>query len=121
MLDQSAFPLVNCCPLYFSAKFVHTERRSVGPADRVRERTRIEETIEKQRIQQTQQAIPPLLNGTAQQVVVNDDDNNMVGYIGTSERRYIQAGSIPTLSSEIGRNKGDDTTDDFITGGVSFI
>ncbi|VDK38281.1 unnamed protein product [Taenia asiatica] len=102
------------------AKFVHTERRSVGPADRIREQTRVEETIEKRRIQQTQQAIPPLLNGTAQQVLVNDDDNNMVGYIGTSERRYIQAGSIPTLSNEIGRNKGADTTDDFITGGTQY-
>ncbi|KAL5104483.1 Talin-1 [Taenia crassiceps] len=103
------------------AKFVHTERRSVGPADRVREQTRVEETIGKQRIQQTQQAIPPLLNGTAQHVVVNDDDNNMVGYIGTSERRYIQTGSIPTLSNEVvGRNKGDDTTDDFITGGTQY-
>ncbi|VDM32021.1 unnamed protein product [Hydatigera taeniaeformis] len=102
------------------AKFVHTERRSVGPADRIREHTRVEEIIEKQRFQQPQQAIPPLLNGTAQQIVVNDDDNNMVGYIGTSERRYIQAGSIPTLSSEITRVKGDDTTDDFITGGTQY-
>ncbi|CDS39815.1 talin [Echinococcus multilocularis] len=102
------------------AKFVHTERRSVGPADRMRVQARVEETIEKQRLQQPQQALPPLLNGTAQQMVVNDDDNNMVGYIGTSERRYIQAGSIPTLSSEIGRIKVDDTTDDFITGGTQY-
>ena len=91
----------------------------MGPADREREHMRVEETIEKQRRQQQQSTIPPMLNGVGQQQVVNDDDNNMVGYIGTSERRYIQAGSIPTLSSETARQKNYDTTDDFITGGVS--
>lgn len=91
----------------------------MGPADRERERLAVEETIEMQRRLQHQAApIPPLLNGTSQQVAVNDD--NMVGYIGTSERRYIQAGSIPTLSSETARMRSnDDSTDDFCTGGVS--
>lgn len=103
----------------FRAKFVQNERRSVGPADRECERRRIEETIEKQQRLQQEVEISPLLNGVAPQQVVSDDDNNMVGYIGTSERRYIQAGSIPTLSSETARQRTYDTTDDFITGGVS--
>ncbi|KAM3178827.1 hypothetical protein ACTXT7_001784 [Hymenolepis weldensis] len=103
-----------------NAKFVQNERRSVGPADRERERLALEETVEIQRRLQHQAApVPPLLNGASQQVAVNDD--NMVGYIGTSERRYIQAGSIPTLSSETARMRSnDDSTDDFCTGGTQY-
>lgn len=105
----------------FRAKFVHNERRSVGPADRERERVVVDETIERQRRVQQQQQVIPLLNGASQQQTpVNDD--NMVGYIGTSERRYIQAGSIPTLTTESARLRSqDDSSDDFCTGGVSCL
>uniref|UniRef100_A0A5K3F121 FERM domain-containing protein n=1 Tax=Mesocestoides corti TaxID=53468 RepID=A0A5K3F121_MESCO len=101
------------------AKLVQNERRSVGPADRGRNSMRVEETIEKQRRQQQQQAVN-LVNGNGVPTQV-DDGGNVNGYIGTSERRYIAVESAAaTLSSEPGRSRPLDTTDDFMTGGTQY-
>lgn len=87
---------------------------------------RVNETIERLRQQQQQQnmqQIAAIANGNGvppTQTHPHFDEDEMNGYISTTERRYIAVESIPTLSSDAVRTRSIDQTDDFMTGGVGW-